>query len=35
MTPEQFLILEGRIRQELENMARLEAELVSKRLIRR
>jgi len=30
MTPEQFIILEGRIRQELENMARLEAELASK-----
>ena len=33
MTPEQFIILEGRIRQELENMARLEAELASKGLI--
>ncbi|BCV21439.1 hypothetical protein [Moorella sp. Hama-1] len=33
MTQEQFLILEGRIRQELENMACLEAELASKGLI--
>lgn len=35
MTGEQFLVLEGRIRQELENMVRLEAELASKGLITR
>ncbi|QGP93655.1 hypothetical protein MGLY_30750 [Neomoorella glycerini] len=33
MTGEQFLVLEGRIRQELENMARLKAELAAKGLI--